>query len=385
MSFVAEASPPHHVLDAIRAPFEAWRARDGGDWVEPPVIQPLSLLLDLAGEAMRTRLFVVQGEGLEEACLRPDFTIPLARAHLETPSPLGRYYYHGKAFRTAPAGSGRPAEFWQIGMEAFGAADDPALQDAEVAALGWSAARAGGRDDLGLVLGDVALFTAFLSALDVPQAVRARLTRAFAGGRGVRRLLADTSAASGGGPHGDRLAELLADLPEAEAASVLEALWRLAGIQPTGGRSPAEIAHRLSRRGEAARAPRLSPANADLIGRYLDIVAPPAEALSRIEALAAEARVDFHGPLQPWVRRLRALEAAGVPDWAMILSTGFMRPFGYYDGMMFEVRSLALGFERPAATGGRYDSLPTRLGSTVPTGAVGCMVRPGRAWAESGA
>jgi ATP phosphoribosyltransferase regulatory subunit len=65
----------------------------------------------------------------------------------------------------------------------------------------------------------------------------------------------------------------------------------------------------------------------------------------------------------------------------MSLAAGFIRAFGYYDGFLFEIRSTALGEESPIAGGGRYDSLPTRLGGAAPSaGAVGCMVRPARAW-----
>ena len=66
----------------------------------------------------------------------------------------------------------------------------------------------------------------------------------------------------------------------------------------------------------------------------------------------------------------------------MRLSTAFGRDFGYYDGMLFEVRSAALGEHRSVAAGGRYDSLVARLGSDLACSAVGCMVRPGRAWRE---
>ena len=75
----AEAPTPAAVLQAIREPFLA----AGAQAVDPPVIQPLNLLLDLAGEAMRTRLFIVQDAGGREACLRPDFTVPVARLHLD--------------------------------------------------------------------------------------------------------------------------------------------------------------------------------------------------------------------------------------------------------------------------------------------------------------
>ena len=64
----------------------------------------------------------------------------------------------------------------------------------------------------------------------------------------------------------------------------------------------------------------------------------------------------------------------------MMLATAFARPFSYYDGVFFEVVSAALGAEAPVAAGGRYDGLPARLGSPRATGAVGCMVRPDRAF-----
>src|SRR6202012_3322085 len=108
---------------------------------------------DLAGEAMRARLFVLQGEGGDEVCLRPDFTIPIAGGHLAEGGGPGRYTYEGKAFRVAPRASDRAEEFLQIGLEAYGGADVPA-DDAEVAALAWRAAAAGGRGGLSLLIGD---------------------------------------------------------------------------------------------------------------------------------------------------------------------------------------------------------------------------------------
>ena len=86
-------------------------------------------------------------------------------------------------------------------------------------------------------------------------------------------------------------------------------------------------------------------------------------------------------PALPWMRvPLPVAGGAGVPLARTRFSAAFGRAFGYYDGVMFEVRSAALGEDQPVAAGGRYDSLPGRLGAELPTGAVGCMVRPGRAW-----
>src|SRR6202034_2493237 len=119
------------VLAAVRAPFTALDAAP----IDVPVMQPLGLLLDLAGEAMRARLFVIQGEVGAETCLRPDFTIPVVRAHIAAAPAAAarRYVYEGKALRVTPRGSYHAEEFLQIGLEAFGGGRSAAA-DAEVAA-----------------------------------------------------------------------------------------------------------------------------------------------------------------------------------------------------------------------------------------------------------
>lgn len=373
---ILESPVPAEVLAAIRAPFDEADARP----VEAAVLQPLGLLLDLAGEAMRARLFIVQGEGGEEACLRPDFTIPIARAHLAERGGAGRYTYAGKAFRVAPRGSGRAEEFLQIGIEAYGGLGDPA-EDAEVAALAWRSAEAGGRGDLQLLMGDVALFSAFIDAMGLADALAARLKRAFSHPRALHAELDRAQAPAPEPRQGDRLSGLLAGLPEAEACAVLEDLWAIAGIQPVGGRRPAEIVHRLVERAAAARAPRLTDAEVGLVQRYLAIAERPRAALDRIAALAREGGLALDGALHGWAARLETLVALGAPEARMTLAAGFGRDFSYYDGFLFEIRSPALGEAAPVAAGGRYDGLAVALGASAGERAVGCMVRPARAWA----
>jgi ATP phosphoribosyltransferase regulatory subunit len=162
----------------------------------------------------------------------------------------------------------------------------------------------------------------------------------------------------------------------------LQDLWSLAGIEPSGGRSPAEIVHRLAERAAVAAAPRLTPEQAALIGRFLAISDAPAKALEAVAHLAGPGGRKLEAALKGWARRLSALKNEGAPSGALRLSTAFGRDFGYYDGVLFEVRSAALGEGRPVAAGGRYDSLFGRLGADLACGAVGCMVRPGRAWRE---
>ena len=97
--------------------------------------------------------------------------------------------------------------------------------------------------------------------------------------------------------------------------------------------------------------------------------------------LVSETAPGLSAARERWKARLEALTGAGVPGDRIQFSTAFGRAFGYYDGVIFEVRSESLGDDQPVAAGGRYDSLPAKLGAALATGAVGCMVRPGRAWA----
>jgi ATP phosphoribosyltransferase regulatory subunit len=161
---------------------------------------------------------------------------------------------------------------------------------------------------------------------------------------------------------------------------MLEDLWSLAGVEPAGGRSAAEIVHRLAARAAAARTPALTDDQASLIQRFLAISDRPAAALALAQRLAGPHGAKLAPAVKAWSRRLAALEAEGAPADALRLSTAFGRDFAYYDGVLFEVRSAELGAGRPVAAGGRYDSLPQRLGAMAASGAVGCMVRPYRAW-----
>jgi ATP phosphoribosyltransferase regulatory subunit len=366
-----ERAIPKAALAAIRAPFDG-----AGVEIETPVLQPLALLLDLAGEAMRPRLFVVQAEGGEEAALRPDFTIPIARGHIASGAPEGRYVYEGKAFRAA-GGSARAEEFLQLGLEVYGGAD-AAATDAEILERAWRAAAAGGRSDLTLMLGDVSLFSALVEDMGLEPALSARLKRAFNRPRLLRTELEPAEAVEDG-PQ-SRLATLLSGLGEAEAVALLEEVWGLAGVSPVGGRPTAEIARRLAARGgEAARA-RLSEDQVGRVRAFLSIEDTPAIAL---QALAGLGGTRLEARLSDWRRRLELLGEAGVPLNGARFGAGFGRAFGYYDGALFEVRSDALGPERPLAAGGRYDGLAARLGG-VGGGAAGCMVRPARAFVGGG-
>ena len=339
------------------------------------MLQPLALVLELAGETMRPRLFIVQSEGSEELALRADFTIGLVQTHLQGPVRPGRYLYEGKIFRAA-AGTARAEEFLQIGIEAFGDADAVAA-DAEIAGLAWQSARAGGRGDLFIQFGDIALFGAFIDSLELAPLLAARLKRVFSRPRLLQAELEGRDRA------GETQPNPLAGVSDEQAVVALTQLWSMAGVQPVGGRPPEEIARRLTERAEAARAPHLSPAEAELIRDYLRLSGQPSEVLDAIGKLAGPGRKALEAATTDWSFRLTAMKESGVPLERLTLSTAFGRAFGYYDGVLFEVLSKALDSDRAVAAGGRYDGLLARLGGGS-IGAVGCMVRPARASVTGG-
>ena len=368
-----EPAVPPAVLAAVRAPLEG----SGAERADAPLLQPLNLLLDLAGEAMRARLFVVQAEGGSESCLRPDFTVAIARQHIESGRAAGMYWYEGAAFR-ASSGADRPEEFVQIGLEMFSPGGGRVeAADAEIAALAWQAATAGGRDDLSLWLGDIALFAAFVESLDLPETLAARLKRVAGRPRLLWAELSRTgeSAADGGGT----LASLLAGLSEPQAATLLEEVWALAGVEPVGGRGPSEIAARLVRKAEAAQAPALTEAQADAIRAFMAIDDAPAYAFARMRELAGAKDAALKAALAGWETRLLELSRVAPGDRTRF-TPALGHAFDYYDGLTFEVRSASLGADLPVAVGGRYDGLLGRLGGGLDGRAVGCMVRPWRAW-----
>jgi ATP phosphoribosyltransferase regulatory subunit len=359
-----EPRVPEAVLERMRAPL----LRGSVVRVDPPVIQPLDLLLDLSGEAMRERLFVVQGEGAEEACLRPDFTMAVARQVVEEGAGEGRRYYQGQAFRIPPPGAAdrHPAEFLQIGLEVFGGPRDGAL-DAELAALAWEAAKAGGRRDLSLRIGDVRFFKGFLSDIGVAEPIAARLRRAFTR---PRRLKAELARAS-------RTAPPISAFDAVEVARQ----WAERGLEPVGGRSAEEIADRLARRQMEDALPRLTDGQVSRIETYLTISGPPEEAFRQLgDVTHGDA---FNRESRWWSLLIDQLPSLGVPESRITFDAGFAGPFGYYDGLVFEILSAQLGADAAVAAGGRYDSLLSQL-SGRSIRAAGLMVRPFRAWTGDG-
>src|SRR5690349_21510757 len=152
-------------------------ARAGYAPASPAILQPAEPFLDLSGEDIRRRMYLVSDQPGRELCLRPDLTIPVALEYLASPA-AGRpanFCYLGPIFRQRDDG---PAEFLQAGIESFGRADTAAA-DAETLALALEATAHYGLAAPAIRMGDVALFSALIGALDLAPAWKRRLAKDF--------------------------------------------------------------------------------------------------------------------------------------------------------------------------------------------------------------
>ena len=358
-------------------------ARAGYERIEPAVIQPADLFLDVVGETLRARTYVFTDLDGAELCLRPDLTVPTCRLHLERHAQAdtrARYCYSGSAFRYQPTGAGpaHPREFHQAGIESF-AAPDRERDDAGVLGLIVMALREAGLRGPRLRIGDLGLFAALIGALPMPERWRTRLRHQFWRPEAFRAELARLSSGKAQAPGGP--ADLIDRLDPADPAGA-EALvaehLETAGIELIGSRSAAEIAQRLLAEAADRREKPLPAETARLIEAYVAVKAPARAAVDRLAELARSRGVDLSAGLHAFARRLDLIEQAGVNAADAEFSAEFGRNLEYYTGFVFEVIAPALGTRSPLAGGGRYDSLLVEVGAPMPVPAVGASIHTER-------
>ncbi|MBA4790276.1 MAG: ATP phosphoribosyltransferase regulatory subunit [Rhizobiales bacterium] len=342
--------------------------------VDPPILQPADVFLDLSGESIRRRLYLTTDAEGAELCLRPDLTIPVAREVLDARLPLpASVSYLGPVFRFRGEGTG---EFRQAGVESFGRADTEAA-DAEILSLGLETCAIYNLPAPQIRLGDVGLFGALLDALPLAPAWRRRLMKDFGQGQldaDLHRI--STERAGNGTGHAGVLNALAGTDPEGARALVTD-LLSIAGITTVGGRSVSEIAARFLEQ-SALDAGNSLPAETSLfLSRYLAISGDPDDASARIRALTKEAGLAIDAALDAFDRRSGFLTTRGISLGDVAFSTAFGRPLDYYSGMVFELHDPAGRVNGPLVAGGRYDPLLPRLGAPQPIPAVGLA-----AWLE---
>jgi ATP phosphoribosyltransferase regulatory subunit len=350
--------------DALIALFE----RDGYARVEPPILQPTDVFLDLSGEDIRRRMFATQDGNGRELCLRPDYTIPVGRWHLaQGRAAPASYSYLGPVFRLR---KGETGEFLQAGVESIGR-PDRAATDAEILGLALE-----GLDILGvgapaLRLGDMGLLGAVMDALRIAPAAKRRLMRAIVSGRGIESVTEPDNGA-GLSEHAGLLAAIEGQDTRA-VRSFVEDVISIAGISRVGGRSAGEIAERFLAR--AANPSGALPDEArEVLRRYLAIAGDPDSAAEAVRALGHDVGLDIAAALGEFEERTGFMATRGLDVARFTFAADFARNLDYYTGFIFEARDPRQPEGNIILGGGRYDRLLQHLGAGDTLPAVGCSI-----------
>ncbi|MCX8996286.1 ATP phosphoribosyltransferase regulatory subunit [Rhizobiaceae bacterium BDR2-2] len=334
--------------------------------IDTPIIQPAEPFLDIAGEDLRRRIFLTESERGESLCLRPEFTIPVCRRHIEsaTGTPK-RYAYLGTVFRQRREGEN---EFYQAGIEDLGdrdfaSADARAVADALACLTTILPGRA-----FAVTIGDQAVFEAVVDALGLPAGWQRRLVRAFGQTELLEQMiarLARPEAVSGLGPEVEALLEKGDD--EALAA-LIAARMEATGYFTNASRSPEDIVRRLKEKRLLAGAS-LDAGKLDTLKEFLSLNVSLRYAPGVLADFARAANLPLNAAIAGFDARVAAFANAGVPLADITWRAAFGRPLDYYTGLVFEIT--ARGDHAILAGGGRYDRMLTLLGAKDHIPAVG--------------
>nr|WP_319385990.1 ATP phosphoribosyltransferase regulatory subunit [uncultured Roseibium sp.] len=353
-------------LDPVRIEAVLTLFKDAGHTlVNPPILQPSDVFLDLTGEDIRRRLFLTQGSDGTDLCLRPDFTIPVCRHHVSsgTSNLPAAYCYNGPVFRQRPDGLG---EIPQLGAESLGRTDI-AQADADLLALSARALDAFGVANTHIRIGDETLFAAVLKGLGLPSVWQRRLRDLF--GETDKLMAAIDRMAGANSTDDDDRAVRLGFLSALEGAdpeaahAVVEDLLSIAGISAVGGRTPSEIADRFLEQAALTSAGRGHEKAAASLRAYLALKADGAGSVASLQTFSSAHGLDLVAPIAAFERRLAALEANGIEPASLSFAAEFGRRLDYYSGFVFEIHAASGGTTGPLVGGGRYDRLLTLLGA----------------------
>ncbi len=354
----------------IAADLAAYFATTSSEAVNIPILQPADPFLDMAGEDLRSRIFLTENENGDSLCLRPEFTIPVCRNHiaLNAATPK-RYSYVGEVFRQRREGG---TSFHQAGIEDLGGDNEPA-SDARSLSDALNAVRqAAPNASFQVLLGDQSVFEAVLASLGLPRGWQKKLARTFGNAAQLELALQDLASPRTGNNVPESLRQLVNEQNEEALTAALSQEMQAAGISPVAGRTPAEIARRLMEK-QLLAAVQLADRVLTALKTFLSIRVPLEQATAQLTKFASQNGLNLGSALQGFGKRVEEMRAAGVDLTIITYDAGFGRPLDYYTGLVYEITS------RDAdcgviVGGGRYDRLLTMLGAKERISGVGFSI-----------
>lgn len=339
----------------VRAQFEA----AGAILVEPPILQPAEILLDLYGEDIRARAYVTSDALRGEQMLRPDFTVPVVQMHMAHGAEPARYTYSGEVFRRQEDNPYRANEYVQVGYEVFDRAN-PAAADAEVFALFFEALSG---LELRAATGDIGILMAAVRGLSTTERRKTALMRHIWRPRRFRALLDRFGGRTTVPP--TRTALLALDDPLADIAPQI------------GRRALSEVVERIDILREDAAAGPIVGHELLALETLLSVRESVPFALQQLRDVAVDLP-SISPALDRLEQRIEALAARGVDVDNLDFEASYGRTsMEYYDGFVFGFYAERRPDLPPIATGGRYDALTRQLGQGEEIPAVGGVLRPG--------
>jgi ATP phosphoribosyltransferase regulatory subunit len=303
-SGVEEALPPiSWQLEDLRRKLLDHYRKSGYELVHPPLIEHLDALLTGTAQDLEQQMFTLTDPASGRLLgLRADMTPQAARiaARHYRDDAIVRLCYLGTVLRSQPGSLGGPRSPRQVGCEIFG---EPGLTaDLEVLRVMLKTLKLAGVKNVHLDLGHVGIYRAVVAKL---------------------KLDADDEAA-------------LFDIVQRKSSPDLA---------------------------EFARARKLKPAIARLMGELIDLNGAPDEVLkrARVALKGASAEVDAAlGLLAQTVAELRR-EMSKLP---IHVDLAELRGYRYHTGMVFA--AFVTGHGREIARGGRYDGVGHEFGAPRP-------------------
>lgn len=354
----------------IAADLASYFSSTATEIVDIPILQPADPFLDMAGEDLRSRIFLTENENGESLCLRPEFTIPVCRNHiaLNAATPK-RYSYIGEVFRQRREGG---TSFHQAGIEDLGGDNEPASDARSLSDALNAVKQAAPAASFQVLLGDQSVFEAVLAALGLPRGWQKKLARTFGNAGQLELALQDLAS----GRNSDVLPEDLRKLVDARdedalVKSLAEEMLA-AGISPAAGRTPLEIAHRLLEKEKLA-AVQLPEKTFAALKIFLSVRQTLDKASTALAEFATQNNLDLATALDGFSRRVSEMQKAGIDLGNVTYDAAFGRPLDYYTGLVYEItsRDADCGV---VVGGGRYDRLLTMLGAKERISGVGFSI-----------
>ena len=343
----------------------------GYELIEINVLQGADTFIDLSGEEIARRLYMVENDGGRRLALRPDFTIPVALAFLEKGGKgEARLAYSGSIFR-------RPAETQQVGFECLGASEGAAVET-EILTLALDGIAASGIQKPTLAMGDLGLLEAMLDAVPLVNDRRAQLKHAVGNPVKFSRLLAhyrNPGARYEGDPDRAAFLDRFSGVSEERAILLVEDRFAESGLVDPVGRGVSEIAGRLIALAADRDAAPMDKAHADALTSYLALKGQASGICDMVAGFASAHDFSIDPALERLAIRHDALEKQGLDLADILFDASFGRSLEYYTGFVFEVWSGPTPEAGVLAGGGRYDALLSALGAKHPITAVGCGLR----------